>query len=162
MTLYALTPEWQKIAAGVFREDPQFERAFKIVNGAYLFEIQADKSLGIDADICILNEVQNGELVKDDFGIASEDSRKIATWCVTGNYAIWKRVLTGKEVFIQAFMAGNIKLVKGDFAGLMRIAAQGTKLPQIFTRNESKWPDEFSAEELEDYKTQFKTWKTVS
>jgi len=28
MTLYALTPEWQKIAAGVFREDPQFERAF--------------------------------------------------------------------------------------------------------------------------------------
>jgi len=162
MTLYALTPEWQKIAAGVFREDPQFERAFKIVNGAYLFEIQADKALGIESDICILNEVQNGELVKDGFGLASEESRKLATWVVNGNYAIWKRVLTGKEVFIQAFMAGNIKLVQGDFAGLMRIAAQGTKLPQIFTRNESKWPDELTPEELEDYKAQFKAWKIVA
>jgi len=162
MTLYALTPEWQKKAAGVFREDPQFERAFKIVNGVYVFEIQEEKSLGIETDICILNEVQNGVLVRDDFGHSNEETRKLATWCVTGNYEIWKRVLTGKEVFIQAFMAGNIKLVQGDFAGLMRIAAQGTKLPQIFTRNESKWPDEFSAEELEDYKAQFKTWKTVT
>ena len=162
MTLYALTPEWQKTAGGVFREDPQFERAFKIVNGNYLFEIQAEKALGIETNICILNEIQNGVLVKDDFGISTEESWKIATWCVTGNYEIWKRVLTGKEVFIQAFMAGNIKLVRGDFAGLMRIAAQGTKLPQIFTRNEAKWPDEFSAEELEDYKAQFKTWETVA
>lgn len=162
MTLYALTLEWQKKAAGVFREDPQFERAFKIVNGAYLFEIQAEKALGIETDICILNEVRNGELVKDDFGIVTEESRKLATWCVTGNYAIWKRVLTGKEVFIQAFMAGNIKLIQGDFAGLMRIAAQGTKLPQIFTRNECKWPDEFSPDEMEEYKAQFKTLKTVT
>ena len=162
MTLYALTPEWQKKAAAVFREDPQFERAFKIVNGVYVFEIQAEKSLGIDAPVGILNEVQNGVLVEDDFGLATEETRKKATWCVTGNYEVWKRVLTGKEVFIQAFMAGNIRLVEGDFAGLMRIAAQGTKLPQIFTRNESKWPDEFSPDELEDYKAQFKTWKAIA
>jgi len=161
MTLYALTPEWQKKAAAVFREDPQFERAFKTVKGIYAFEIQAEKAIGIETPLCVLNNIQNGLLEEDKFGPADEETKKRATWYLTGSYETWKKVLTGKEVFIQAFMAGNIRLIQGDFAGLMRIAAQGAKMPEIFTRNESKWPDELSPDELEDYKAQFKTWKKM-
>ena len=50
------------------------------------------------------------------------------------------------------------KMTKGDFGGLMRIAAQGTKLPEIFTRNKAVWPDELSGEELDKYKENHKKW----
>lgn len=46
MTLYALTPEWQKAAAKVFREDPTLERIFAKVIGVPVMLIQANKSAG--------------------------------------------------------------------------------------------------------------------
>ena len=157
MTLYALTPEWQKAAAKVYREDPTFGRAFGKVNGTTVMIIQANKSAGVENDLYLLNMVENGELLEDGF-VSKEEGESKATWLLTSTYDIWKEVYTGKKIFIEAFLGGEIRLIRGDFAGLMRIAAQGTKLADIFTRNEAVWPDELSGEELEKYKENHKNW----
>ena len=89
---------------------------------------------------------------------SKEEAEKRATWLLKGSYETWKEIMTGKKIFIEAFLGGEIRMTKGDFGGLMRIAAQGTKLPEIFTRNEAVWPDELSGEELEKYKENHKKW----
>lgn len=157
MALYALTPEWQKAAAKVYREDPTFKRAFGKVNGTPVMVIQANKSAGIEDDLYLLNTIENGVLLEDDF-VSRKEGEERATWLLTATYDVWKEVYTGKKIFIEAFLGSEIKLIKGDFAGLMRIAAQGTKLADIFTRNKAVWPDELSGEELEKYKENHKKW----
>lgn len=157
MTLYALTPEWQKAAAKVYREDPGFARSFAKVNGTPVIVIQAKTSAGVENDLYLLNTIENGALLRDEF-VSKTNAEENATWLLKGTYETWKEVLTGKKVFIEAFLGGEIRLIKGDFSGLMRIAAQGTKLVEIFTRNKSIWPDELNREELQRYRDDHLKW----
>jgi len=157
MTLYALTPDWQKAAAKVYRTDPVFERTFTKVNGTTVMVILANKSVGIESDLYLLNTIENGVLVHDGF-VSKEEAEKRATWLLVGTYEIWKQIFTRKKIFIEAFLGGELKLTKGDFAGLMKMAAQGSRLPEIFTRNEAVWPDELSKDELEKYRNDNVRW----
>jgi putative sterol carrier protein len=157
MTLYALTPEWQKAAAKVYREDLTFKRTFDKVHGTPVMLIQANKFVGVEIDLYLLNRVENGVLLEDGF-VRKEEGENKATWLLSGSYETWKDVFTGKKVFIEAFLGGEIRLKKGEFAALMKIAAQGTKLAEIFTRNEAVWPDELPKDEVEKYRKNHLEW----
>lgn len=157
MTLYALTPEWQKAAAKVFREDPTLERIFAKVIGVPVMLIQANKSAGVESDLYLLNKLENGKLVEDGF-VSKQEAEKKATWLLAGSYETWKNILTGEKIFIECFLGGEVRLIKGDFAGIMKIAAQGNKLVQVFTKNKAVWPDELPQKELEAYRDNFQKW----
>jgi len=61
--------------------------------------------------------------------------------------------------FLTAFMNGDIRLEKGDYSAMLKAAAGGSRVVDIFGRGGVIWPDELSPEELNKYKAKVKEFR---
>jgi len=150
MTTYIYPqPEWVDDSIALY--DEKFEKKLEKLSGAFAFEINPHEEWGIMSDLYILLVIDAGKL-KEFKHISKEGAFEKAEFIMGATPPAWKRVLTKKDKFVGAFMGGRIQLKKGDTVGALALGPFSGILIDVLTQVDLKFPDDISAEELEQAK----------
>jgi putative sterol carrier protein len=151
MTTYTYpSQEWSAASAEGY--DHGFEEKLRNLTGKYSFNIMADPALGIETDLYFYLAIDAGKL--QDFGPRTKDFvHENAKFVMNATFATWKEILTEKTTFTKKFLLGKIKLEKGSKVGVMGIAPHSATLVKFQNQVELAFPDDLSADELAEYKT---------
>ena len=152
MTTYQYcTPEWLAVSAQLFRENPKFKQAFRKLVMKIAFKINAEPSLGIDQDIIFTAHMNQGDLDKLAF-ISQEEADKEAEFILATSPQQWTKILRKESKFAGDVMLGRIAIEKGSKPGVIKIAPYSTAFVDALTQVDVQYPDELSADELEQYR----------
>ena len=142
-------PVWVDDSVPFYNED--FEKKLRKLSGVFGYEILAEPEWGIDSDLYILMEIDEGKLIE--FKHCSKEVAYDRSKFVLGaTPQAWKRILTKKDKFVGAFMGGRVKLKKGNTVGALALGPHAGNLVDVLTQVDLKFPDDLSPEELEAFK----------
>ena len=139
--------EWIDDCAKQYNEG--FEKKLSKLSGSFSFRVIAEPAWGIDEDVYFTLKLDAGKLKElknctKDYAFENSDFLMAAT------PQAWKRILTNKDKFVGAFMAGRVKLEKGDTVGALAIGPHAGTLVDALTKPvQLKFPDDLSPEELD-------------
>lgn len=153
------TPEWLEESAKAYRSDPSFEQSLKNLSLKVCFRVEAEPLWGIDRDILFCCFLEAGKLAKLGF-FSEDDARRQADYLLSAASEQWKRVLRRESGFSRDFMAGRIKLEKGSWLGVLKLAPHANTVVDALTRVKIQFPDEMSDEELSMYKSYMREFRT--
>ena len=138
MKLELFSDEWAKAAADVIRASDGYRAAAKSWEGAMVFTLQADPSLGVPEPRSAYLDLWHGECREG--RAATPDDVAKAPYVVSADAYTWRQVLEGRLEPIQGLLRGKLKLVKGNMAVLARYVAAAKELVACATRTETKYP----------------------
>ncbi len=138
MKLELFSEEWTKTAADVIRNSAGYKQAAKTWEGAMVFTLQADPSIGVPEPRSAYFDLWHGEC--RDGRAASKEDLEAAQYIISADAYTWKQVLEGKLEPIQGLLRGKLKLVKGNMAVLARYVAAAKELVHCATQAETAFP----------------------
>ena len=89
--------------------------------------VEADPSIGLEQDACMLLDVEGGECRSTTFSHSRADVDS-APFVVVAPYARWKLVVQGQLDPIKAMMEGKLKLTKGHLPTMLRFVESSRQL----------------------------------
>jgi len=152
------TPEWLEETGQIYADRPDYKEKLKKLSAKMSYRIKAEPAWGIDADILFAAFFDQGELTKFAF-VTEEDARKESDYILAATPQEWKRLLRKEGKFVGDFMLGKIKLELGSKVGVLGIAPHSGNLIDWLTQAEIQFPDEMSADELDQYRTHMETFR---
>jgi hypothetical protein len=151
MTLRYCTPEWLEESARIYRADPAIQKELQKVSVKFLFRVRAEPSWGIESDILFGTVVEKGVLL--DLAFFSEKAaRETADFIAAATPQEWKKVLRKEAKVLTELMLRKVVLEQGSMADALPLMPHAPALVDVLTKTELRFPDEMSAEELEDYR----------
>ncbi len=146
------TPEWISVLEKNVQNDEAYKEAGKTWEGSITIHFKANPEVGIDRDVHLLMDLWHGDcrsmrLVPPKVGQAG-------AYVITGEYDKWKGVMNGEIDTVKGMMQGKLKL-KGDMATVVRQVAAAKRMVELVGTVDTKFPDEMSAEECEEYRGLF-------
>jgi putative sterol carrier protein len=140
MKLELFTDEWTRAAADVIRASAGYKQAARTWEGAMVFTLQADPSLGVPEARSAYFDLWHGDC--RDGRAASKTDLETAQYIVSADAYTWRQVLEGKLEPIQGLLRGKLKLQKGNMAVLARYVAAAKELVHCATQAETAFPGE--------------------
>jgi hypothetical protein len=153
------TPEWLQESAEIYRATPRFQKQLEKVTVKVFYRIKAEPVWGIDRDILFGAIVDRGELL--DLAFFSEDAaRDTAEYIMAATPQEWKKILRKDSKFLTDFMLGKIALEHGSKVGVLGLAPHANTFIDALTQVELRFPDEFTPQELEEYRAYLEEFRT--
>jgi hypothetical protein len=153
------TPEWLQESAEIYRATPKFQKQLEKVTVKVFYRIKAEPVWGIDRDILFGAIVDRGELL--DLAFFSEDAaRETAEYIMAATPQEWKKILRKDSKFLTDFMLGKIALEQGSKVGVLGLAPHANTFIDALTQVELRFPDEFTPQELEEYRAYVEEFRT--
>ena len=140
MKLELFSDEWAKAAADIIKQSTGYKQAAKNWEGAMIFTLQADPSLGVPEPRSAYLDLWHGDCREG--RAAQKADLESAPYIVSADAYTWKQVLEGKLEPIQGLLRGKLKLQKGNMAVLARYVAAAKELVHCATLAETKYPGE--------------------
>jgi hypothetical protein len=159
MSVPYCTPEWLEAFSQAYRANPKFENGLKKLTSTVYFRVLAEPKWGIDEDIFFGAAIKSGRLERVEF-ITAENAKKVGDFVLSATPMEWKSILTKKTKFVTDFMLGKIKLDHGSKVGILGIAPHSNTLVDAMTQVELKFPDQMTAEEVENYRAHMKDFRS--
>lgn len=157
-TVRYCTPEWLEENEKRYHETPKFQEEMKRLTAKVCFQITAKPEWGIEEDIIFAGYINKGELEKLCF-ISKENAFSEADFILSASPEEWKSLLRKRSKFVSDFMFGKVSLEKGSKVGVFNIAPHANTFIDALNQVELQFQDEFSPEELEEYRNYFKEFK---
>jgi hypothetical protein len=154
------TPEWLERNAEGYQENPRFRKEFAKLTMNVCFQVNAEPDWGLDENIFFIASVDKGELLKLAF-IREEDAHKEADFILAASPQEWKKILRKESKFVADFMLGKILLVKGNKVGVISLAPHSNTFIEALTQCPLQFPDELSPEELEAFRSEVSSFRSV-
>ena len=145
------TPEWLEESAKLYRATSSFQEALRKVSTKILYRIGAEPTWGIEQSIMFGAEVEKGELCELAF-YSEEDAQATAEYILAATPQQWKKLLRKESKFLTDFVLGKITLEHGSKVGILGLAPYAPGFIDALTQVELRFPDELTAQELEDYR----------
>ena len=153
------TPEWLEESARVYRESPALQKRLETVTTSIVFRVTADPEWGIDQDILFGAVVDKGDLLELRF-FSEEAAPESAEFILAATPQVWKKVLRKDAKFVAEFMLGRIVLEHGTVVGVLGLAPHATTFVDALTQVDLRFPDEFTPEEMETYRSDVEAFRT--
>jgi hypothetical protein len=152
MTVYRYcTPEWLEESARIYRATPSLQEGLRRVNARIYFRVGAELDWGIEKSIIFGGDVRDGELRELAF-FSEEEATASGEIILAATPQEWKKILRKENKFVTDFMLGRIALEQGSKVGVLKVAPYANGFVDALTQVELHFPDELSAEELEEYR----------
>jgi len=152
------TPQWLEESAKMYRSNPALQEKLKKLSAKICYRVKAEPDWGIDRDIIFGAFFEEGQLTKLEF-FKEEDVTKEADYLMAATPQVWKKILRKERKFLTDFMLGNIKLEHGSKVGVLGVAPHANNVVDSLTQLELQFPDELSAEELAQYRSQMEEFR---
>jgi len=152
------TPQWLEESAKMYRSNPALQEKLKKLTAKMCYRVKAEPEWGIDRDIIFAAFFEKGQLTKLEF-FKEEDVTKEADYLMAATPQVWKKILRKERKFLTDFMLGNIKLEHGSKVGVLGVAPHANNIVDSLTPLELQFPDELSAEELTQYRSQMEEFR---
>ena len=152
------TPQWLDESGKFYQSNPEFREKLKKLSVKMCYRVKAEPAWGIDQDIIFGMFIDKGELTKIGF-FAEEQALKEAEYIISATPQEWKKILRKQSKFVTDFMLGKIKLEHGSKVGVLGIAPHANTVVDLLTQVDLQFPDEMSAEELAQYRSQMETFR---
>lgn len=122
------TEAWTQAYKDAVNANPKYKVAGKPwTHGAVAMIVEADPSIGLEKDACMVLDVEGGECRGTTFSHERKDVEH-APFVVVAPYARWKLVVEGKLDPIKAMMEGKLKLTKGHLPTMLRFVESSRQL----------------------------------
>jgi len=154
------TPQWLEESAKLYRSNPVLQEKLKKLSAKMCYRVKADPDWGIDRDIIFGAFFEEGQLTKLEF-FKEEDATKEADYLVAAKPQVWKKILRKERKFVTDFMLGKIKLEHGSKVGVLSVAPHANNVVDSLTQLELQFPDELTAEELAQYRSQMEEFRAT-
>jgi hypothetical protein len=152
------TPQWLEESAKMYRSNPALQEKLKKLTAKMCYRVKAEPEWGIDRDIIFGAFFEQGQLTKLEF-FKEEDVTQEADYLMAATPQVWKKILRKERKFVTDFMLGNIKLEHGSKVGVLGVAPHANNIVDSLTPSELQFPDELSAEELAQYRSQMEEFR---
>ena len=152
------TPQWLDESGKFYQSNPEFREKLKKLSVKMCYRVKAEPAWGIDQDIIFGMFIDKGELTKIGF-FAEEQALKEADYIISATPQEWKKILRKQSKFVTDFMLGKIKLEHGSKVGVLGVAPHANTVVDLLTQVDLQFPDEMSAEELAQYRSQMETFR---
>ncbi|MFN3266320.1 MAG: SCP2 sterol-binding domain-containing protein [Deinococcales bacterium] len=131
---------WASMAASVLAASTGYKKAAATWEGAMVFSLQADQSLGLPEAKSVFFDLWHGEcrLAK----AAQAADMENAQYIVSADALTWQQVLSGKLEPIAGLLRGKLKLSKGNMAVLARYVLAAKELVLCAASVPTKFPGE--------------------
>ncbi len=143
------TPEWVDAYEKLVQGDAEYREAAAGWEGTVVIHTLAEPSIGMDEDSYMLMDLWHGDCRK--MRPAPRGVGESADYVITGPYQVWKQANKAEIDTNKAMMQGKLKL-KGNLATIVRYVQASTRLTQLSSQMEARFPDEISPEELDELK----------
>jgi putative sterol carrier protein len=143
------TPEWIDAYEKLVQGDAEYREAAAGWEGTVVIHTLAEPSVGMDEDSYMLMDLWHGDCRK--IRPVPKEVGESADYVITGSYHVWKQANNAEIDTNKAMMQGKLKL-KGNLATIVRYVQASTRLTQLSSQMETRFPDEISPEELEELK----------
>ena len=122
------------------------------------YRVKAESAWGIDQDIIFGMFIDKGELTQIAF-FSEEEALKEAEYVISATPQEWKKLLRKQSKFVTDFLLGKIKLEHGSKVGVLGVAPHANTVVDLLTQVDLQFPDEMSAEELAQYRSQMEEFR---
>jgi putative sterol carrier protein len=126
MNLELFSDAWGRAAAGVLQSSEAYRAAAKTWEGAMVFTLQADSSLGVPEARSVYFDLWHGDCREG--RAATAHDLETAPYVISADAFTWKQVLEGKLEPISGLLRGKLKLTKGNMAVLARYVLAAKEL----------------------------------
>ena len=145
------TPEWVAVYEKTIQEDDAYKEAAKTWEGSVVLHATAEPELGFDDDLYIYMDLWHGECRWAK--IIPKEAGEAADFVITGSLERWMQVARKQLDVIKGMMQGKLKL-KGDLPTIVRAVKASARLVDLSADVGGTFPDELSAEQLEELRGQ--------
>ena len=152
------TPEWLEESARIYRATPRFQKDLRRVTTKVFYRVGAEPAWGIEQSIIFGAVAHKGVLQEMGF-FSEEDARARADFILAATPQEWKKILRKESKFLTEFLLGKITLEQGSKVGVLGLAPYAHIFVDALTQVELRFPDELTAEELEDYRTHVRDFR---
>jgi hypothetical protein len=153
------TPEWLEESARLTRATPSFQKRLEKVTVKVFYRIEAEPAWGIERDIVFGAIVNKGVLEELAF-YSEEAARATAEYIMAAPPQEWKKILRKENKFLTDFLLGRITLEQGSKVGVLSLAPHADTFVEALTQVELRFPDEFTPQELEEYRGYVEEFRT--
>lgn len=146
------TPEWIAVFEKELMNDAKYKDVAKTWEGSVTIHILPKPEIGVIDDLFIFMDTWHGEtrfvrIVPSEIGEAGD-------FVITGEYEVWKSVLSKELDPIKAMMTGKLKL-RGDLPTMVKSVKSTQRMVEIVASVDARFPDELSVDEIADIRQFF-------
>ena len=147
--------EWIENSRKAYESMPELQELAKAIDLELGIRLRAEEEKGLAEDLNIILKLGGGDI---SVRFASNEIADSTPVIVTMDYETGKGMLTGKKDLTQLYMAGKIKVTKGDLMDLAKYSAQLPKVTAAMKAimGDTRWPDELSPAEREAFSESMK------
>jgi putative sterol carrier protein len=131
---------WGRVAAELLQASEAYKTAAKTWEGAMVFTLQADPSLGIPEPRSVYFDLWHGECREG--RAAQPHDLETAPYIIAADAFTWQQVMSGQLEPISGLLRGKLKLVKGNMAVLARYVNAAKELVSGSKDVPTKFPGE--------------------
>ncbi len=117
---------WGRSAADLLKASAAYQAAAKTWEGAMVFTLQADPSLGVPEARSAYFDLWHGDCREG--RAATAHDLETAQYVISADAFTWKQVMEGQLEPISGLLRGKLKLVKGNMAVLARYVLAAKEL----------------------------------
>ncbi len=147
------TPEWIDAFEKAIQGDDLYKEVAKEWEGSCVIHMLANSDLGFEDDIFIFMDLWHGEcrFVKP----VPRETGENGEYVLTGEFERWQSIMAKELDVLKAMMQGKIKL-KGDLPSIVRSVKAASRLVDLASDLDTKFPAQMSEEEMEEFKVNIK------
>jgi hypothetical protein len=159
MTTYLYcTPEWLTETAALYPQNPKFKERLRKLSIKMAYRIKAEPAWGIDEDIIFCMFFDAGDLTRVEF-LTEEQATQEVEYVLSATPQEWKRLLRREGKFVTDFMLGKVSLEQGSRVGILGVAPHADTVVESLTQVTLQFPDELTANELDAYRDNMKSFR---
>jgi putative sterol carrier protein len=148
-------PEWIGAWEAFLKADPIYrEAALPDWKGAVVLHALAAPNYGVDQDIYIYMDLHQKECRS--IRIVPAEYGKKGAYVITGTIDRWMAVGRKQLDVVKGMMQGKLKL-KGNLPAIVRAIKPAVRLVEASVEVGGRMPDEFSPEEIEEFRNSIKS-----
>lgn len=118
--------------------DEKYLRLAKGQHASYTFIMQAEPEKGVERDIVVGYQVEEGKITDIWFGERRTD------FIISGKYGVWIEILTGKMGVTKAFLTRKLR-VRGNTMKILKLAAATERWLEILRTIPTKFHGKYAA-----------------
>lgn len=131
---------WAEHAATVIQSSAAYKKSAATWEGAMVFTLQADSSLGVPENRNVYFDLHHGECL--DARVATATDLLSAPYLISADAFTWQQVLNSKLEPIAGLLRGKLKLSKGNMAVLARYVMAAKEMVNCAARVPTRFPGE--------------------
>jgi putative sterol carrier protein len=143
------TPSWLCAYETLIKNDATYRNAARGWQGSVVEHILADPSVGLDEDMYLFMDLENGECRS--VRLVPEEVGEGGGYILTAPYLRWKQVMKGELDPVKGMMQGKISL-KGDLPTIVRYVKAAKRLADLVGEVPTIFLDEMAPDEIEAFK----------